>query len=144
MPANQIAELTRELRQFQVEKENIRRIVGQFGGTEFLRREKIATIIFIVLLTLLFIADISRHVFGLDVPLPPLFSIEIGILLVSFKVIWMVHNQTRVEHFQFWILNAIEFRIDQISKRLYSIEKQISKAQNVEADEAEPEPGMFE
>ena len=46
-----------------------------------------------------------------DIPLPPLFSIEIGLLLVSIKIIWMIHKQMKVERFQFWILNLIEYRI---------------------------------
>ena len=42
---------------------------------------------------------------------------------MSIKIIWMVHNQTRVEHFQFWMLNAIEFRINELARDLRNIEK---------------------
>lgn len=137
MSTDQITELTEELRQFQSEKEKIRRIVGQIGGTGSRRREKVVTVIFVVLLVLLFVADVSRHVLGIAVPLPPLFSLEVGVLLVSVKIIWMVHNQTRVEHFQFWILNSIEFRIDQMSNRLHDIERHVLKTQNGEQNVAE-------
>ena len=50
-------------------------------------------------------------------------TLEIGVLLVSVKIIWMIHKQTKVEHFQFWILNSIEFRLNAISKKLTQIEK---------------------
>ncbi len=122
MRSDQIAELTEDLKQFQAEKEKVRKIVGQIGGTGSPKREKVVTTVFAGLLLLLFAADISRHLLGISVPLPPLFSLELGILLVSIKIIWMIHNQTRVEHFQFWILNSLEFRIDQISNRLDDIE----------------------
>jgi cell division protein FtsL len=127
MQNNDINELTEELERFQAEKEKIRRIVGQVGGKGSGRRERIITAIFIVMLALLFVADVARHLLDIDVPLPPLFSLEIGVLLVSIKIIWMIHNQTRVEHFQFWILNSIEFRIDQMSNRLSDLEKRIKE-----------------
>ena len=122
MADDKIQELTEELRQFQEEKEKIRCVVGQIGGKVSGRREKIITIVFVILLIFLFGADIAIHMFDLTLPLPPLFSVCVGILLVSLKIIWMIHNQTRMEHFQFWILNSIEFRIDQIAKRLRDLE----------------------
>ncbi|HPN85173.1 MAG TPA: hypothetical protein PK821_07560 [Victivallales bacterium] len=119
----QVAELKEELQHFQNEKEKIRRIVGQIGGNDSQGRERIITVIFITLLLLLLIFDVTRYVLSINLPLPPLFSIEVGILLVSIKIIWMIHKQTKVERFQFWILNSIEFRLGQISKRLSEIEK---------------------
>jgi len=32
-----------------------------------------------------------------------------------------------VEHFQFWILNSIEFRLNDISRRIEGIEKKVSR-----------------
>ncbi len=64
-----------------------------------------------------------------------MFSIEIGVLLVSLKIIWMMHKQTKVEHFQFWILNSIEFRLNDMSKKIEKIRKelkdQIKKTRNL-------------
>ena len=122
MPNNQIAELTEELKQFQAEKEKIRVIVGQIGGKGSGRRESIVTGVFIAFLAILFAGDVARHVLHISVPLPPLFSLEIAVLLVSIKIIWMIRKQTKVEHFQFWILNSIEFRIDQLSNRVRKME----------------------
>jgi len=129
-------DLTEELKQFQTEKEKIRRIVGQIGGKNSPRRDRAVTTAFVVLLLLLFIVDISRHLLGISVPLPPLFSVEIGVLLVSIKIIWMIHSQTRVEHFQFWILNSIEFRLEQMSNRLRTLEHRLGEAQHGEKDTA--------
>lgn len=45
-------------------------------------------------LIIIFSFDILRHIVGIDVPLPAVFSIELGILLVSAKIIWMIHKQS--------------------------------------------------
>ena len=50
-----------------------------------------------------------RDALGLTMPPALLFSIELGALLVSVKLVWMIHNQARVEHSQFWILNSLKW-----------------------------------
>ena len=120
-------ELAEELEQFQTEQEKIRQLVGQIGGRASLKREKHLTWIFAVALVLLFASDGCRHVFGIAIPLPPLFSIELGVLLVSVKIVWMIHKQSRVEHFQFWILHAIEFRINDMAKSLRRLEEELGR-----------------
>ena len=118
-------ELAEELRQFQEEKEKIRTIIGQIGGASSAKRQKLVAVIFVFALLVLFVLDVARHLLKIPVPLPPLFSIEIGILLVSIKIIMMIQKQSRVEHFEFWILNSIEFRVDQMSNRLRSVENHL-------------------
>jgi hypothetical protein len=123
--SREINDLTEDLKRFKAEKEKIRLVVGQIGGKMSPKGENLVNRAFIVLLIVLFLGDVARHFFKIHVPLPPLFSLEIGILLVSLKIIWMIRNQTRVEHFQFWMLTSIEFRLDQMSKRMRNIEKQV-------------------
>jgi hypothetical protein len=137
VPTDQITELAEELKRFQEEKERIRTIVGQIGGKSSRKRDRSITITFVVLLLILFAADVSRHMLGISIPLPPLFSLEVGVVLVSIKIIWMIHNQTRIEHFQFWILNSIEFRVDQMAKHLRSIENQFREMQDGEQGTSE-------
>ena len=113
--------LQEELEQYRKEKEKIRDLIGQIGGKASTRRDKIINIVFIAAICILFFMDTLRHVLGMDIPLPPLFSVELGLLLVSIKIIWMIYKQSKVEHFQFWILNSIEFRMNTISKQLYDL-----------------------
>jgi hypothetical protein len=87
----------------------------------------ILNISFIAAVVILFVLDTMRHILEIDIPLPPLFSIEIGLLLVSIKIIWMIRKQMKVEHFQFWILNSIEYRINDVSKKLKQIENLVKK-----------------
>ena len=125
----EIQNLKDELNSFRQEKEKIRRIMEQVGGARQTKQDAVINVIFITALALLFLGDIARHIFHLNVPLPTMFSIEIGVLLVSLKIIWMMHKQTKVEHFQFWILNSIEFRLNDMSKKIEKIRKEL-KDQN--------------
>jgi hypothetical protein len=114
--------LKEELEQFRREKEKIRALVGQIGGVESNKRDRVLNAVFLLAIAMLFLADVLRHVLQFDIPLPPLFSIELSVLLVSVKIIWMIHKQSRVEHFQFWILNSIEFRLNEITKSIRRLE----------------------
>ena len=115
--------LQEELRHFHEEREKIRAIVGQIGGNKVNWHDRIVNILFVVLIMGLLSLELLRHIFGAWSWMPSLFSLEIGVLLVSLKIIWMIHKQAKVEHFQFWILNSIEFRLNEIAKRLMNIEK---------------------
>ncbi|MFC1467519.1 hypothetical protein ACFLQY_02340 [Verrucomicrobiota bacterium] len=119
----EIDELKAELKKFHAEKEKIRAIMGQVGGKHSAKRDHIVTGVFIVLIAILFILDLGHHIFHWKVPIPPLFSIAVGVLLVSIKIIMMIHKMTKVDHFQFWILNSIEFRVDQVNSRMRKLEK---------------------
>jgi hypothetical protein len=117
--------LEAELEHFRQEKAKVRHLVGQIGGKANARRDRIINVLFVTAIVLLFSLDLMRHIFGLSIPLAPLLSIELGLLLVSLKIIWMIHRSLKVEHFQFWILNSIEFRLNDISRRIESIEKRV-------------------
>ena len=119
-------ELIEELEQFRKEKERIRMLVGQIGGKHSQKHDRYMNIGFILAMVILFLLDILRHVFHINVPLPQMFSIELAVLLVSIKIIWMIHKGTKVEHFLFWVLNSIEFRLNDLSKHIREIEKQLS------------------
>ncbi|MFC1682957.1 hypothetical protein ACFL0G_01950 [Candidatus Zixiibacteriota bacterium] len=117
--------LKEELEHFRLEKEKVRKLVGQIGGKASLKRDRTLNALFILAIATLLILDFMRHLMDFSVPLPPLFSIELGVLLVSIKIIWMIHRSMKVEHFQFWILNSIEFRLNDISRRMKGIEEKI-------------------
>lgn len=118
--------LLEELEQFRKEKERIRMLVGQIGGKHSQRHDHLVNIGFILAMVILFLLDVSRHMFHMNIPLPQMFSVELAVLLVSIKIIWMIHKGTKVEHFQFWVLNSIEFRLNDLSKHIREIEKKLS------------------
>ncbi len=118
--------LMEELEQFRKEKERIRLLVGQIGGVQSQRRDHVINILFIFALVLLCSFDFLRHVFHLRIALPQTFLLEVAVLLISVKIIWMIHKGTKVEHFQFWVLNSIEFRLNDIARHIREIEKKLS------------------
>ncbi|MBS3820622.1 MAG: hypothetical protein GVY16_11230 [Planctomycetes bacterium] len=119
-----IAALEAELSHFREEKEKVRRIIGEIGGKESNDRDRYINVAFVFMLLVLLAVDVLRHYFvdAFDW-FPPLISLEVGVLLVSLKIIWMIHKQAKVEHFQFWILNSIEFRLTELSRRLSNVER---------------------
>ena len=120
--------LQEELEQFRREKEQIRAIVGQIGGVQASRRDLVVNVVFIGAIVVLFALDVLRHLLGFHIPLPPMFSIELGVLLVSIKIIWMIYRQGRVEHFQFWILSSIEFRLNDLAKQMRQMQDQVAES----------------
>jgi len=116
--------LQQDLERFQREKEHIRAVIGQIGDVGATRRDRVVNIAFIVAVAFLFVLDVVRHLLDIPIPLPPMFFIGLGVLLVSIKIVWMIHQRTKVEHFQFWILSSIEFRLDHLARRIRQFDDQ--------------------
>ena len=111
--------LREELEHYKAEKEKIRNIVGQIGGATSHRRIVVINIAFLVIVVSAFVFDLLRHLMKWEIPLlPPLLLLEVAVLMVSLKIIWMIHKQSKVDHFQFWILNSIEFQMNMLSRRI--------------------------
>jgi hypothetical protein len=116
--------LRQELDHYRSEKDRIRKVIGQIGGTTSKRQDRLINIVFLVVVLGLFVFDILRELTGFTLPTIPRFlSMELALLLVSLKIIWMIHRQSKVDHFQFWVLNSIEFQINMMSKRLKELEE---------------------
>ena len=116
--------LRQELEHYRNEKDRIRKVIGQIGGATSKRQDRAINAIFLVVVLGLFTFDIVRAFTGLGLPrIPRFLSMELALLLVSLKIIWMIHRQTKVDHFQFWVLNSIEFQINMMSKRLKELEE---------------------
>jgi len=121
--------LREELEHYKAEKERIRDIVGQIGGRTGRRRRLVINAVFLLLVVTAFAVDVLRSVAGWSIPhLPPLLLLEIAVLLVSLKIIWMIHTQSKVDHFQFWILNSIEFQINMLSRRIGDLSQAVQVA----------------
>jgi len=127
MQDQEIKRLQDELAQFKKEKEQIKMIIGGIGGKHIQKQDKMLNCLFVGIIVILFIVDFSRHVLGFHVPVAPLLTIELGVMIVSVKIIWMMHKQMKVEHFQFWILSSIEYRVNDIAKKVMKIEKSLKE-----------------
>ncbi|MFQ3620524.1 MAG: hypothetical protein SNJ78_06215 [Spirochaetales bacterium] len=114
-------ELLEEIKEFNRERDRIRRLIGEIGGAKYSKRDNIINIVFLAIILLFFISEIITQW------LPTFISIELGILLVSIKIVWMIHAQQKYNHFVFWVLNTIEFRTNDLAIKLRSIEKKIDE-----------------
>ena len=65
--------LERELEHFRTEKEKIRNVVGQIGGKDSAKKDHIINFVFFVTFICVFIFDIIRHLYKIQMPLPPCF-----------------------------------------------------------------------
>lgn len=109
-------ELEEELREFKYEKERVREIVGQIGGKKSQKLNTTINIVFLVVVLFVFSLGTIFHMIDYTI------SLEIGLLLLSLKIAWMIRKQEKVNHFQFWVLTSLEFRQNEISKKINSLD----------------------
>lgn len=109
-------QLKEEFKEFLKDKEEIREIIGNISGSNNSQYKLISglffSIVLILLITGIFLGEISLTTTLLLIAI-------VGI----FKIIWMLQQSSKSMHFQFWILNSLEIRINDIDKREKKIEK---------------------
>lgn len=109
-------QLKEEFKEFLKDKEEIREIIGSISGINNSQYKLISglffSIVLILLVTGVFLGEISLMTTLLLITI-------VGI----FKIIWMLQQSSKSMHFQFWILNSLEIRINDIDKREKKIEK---------------------
>ncbi len=114
-------ELQKQLNEYVQEKERVRAIIGQIGGTSHTKRDLYINIVFLIIVVSLFVLGAVFET------IPVILSLELGVLLVSLKIAWMIHEQSKVNHFQFWVLTTVEFKINELSSKIQNLEKHIHK-----------------
>ncbi len=112
-------ELLGEIEEFEREREQLKEVLGRIGGRNFSKKDNWINIGFLILILVLFVLELTTHF------LPRLISLELGVLLVSIKIVFMIHSQQKVNHFQFWILNSIEYRMNDISKMVRKMDHRL-------------------
>jgi hypothetical protein len=116
--------LREELEHYRAEKERIRQIVGQIGGQPSLRRTRLLNAVLLTAVVVLFLLDIARELFGLFAGvIPPFVLLEVAVFMLSLKIVWMIHLQMKLHHFQFWILNSLDFQVNELSRRMRVLER---------------------
>jgi hypothetical protein len=120
--------LLQELERYRTEKDRIRRVLGQIGGVSNPSKDRIINILFLSVVVVLFVFDLVRELLQLELGgFPHFLSTQLALFLISLKIVWMIHRQTRVDHFQFWILHSIEFQINLIAQRLQTLENAVPR-----------------
>jgi len=108
----ELDDLKQELEHFQKEKERVRTIIGRIGGVPT-QHTKIINVVFLVVVIVAFGLSLIFHnsMIGLAMS-------ELGVAAISIKLLMLINNQGRVNHFQLWILSAIEWRLDELRREI--------------------------
>lgn len=113
---NEVDDLKRALEHFQQEKERVRAIIGKIGGVPRFRMKLVNVIFITVILVSLGLSIIGDEQVRL-------LMIELATVTLSAKIIYMIHLQMRQNHFQFWILSSIEWRVNEIIMHIKQSQK---------------------
>ena len=115
-PEEEINDLKQELENFLKEKERVRAIIGKIGGVPKYQT-KLINVIFVVVI----VASVVGSLIGGEQL--RLLMIELATVTLSAKIIYMIHLQMRVNHFQFWILSSLEWRINEGMRHIKELKK---------------------
>ncbi len=114
---DEIHDLKEELEKFKLEKERVRAIVGKIGGVPA-AQTKIINIVFAVLIA----AFLLVSVVGGEKIRPVM--LELTIVALSAKIVFLIHLQSKVNHFQLWVMSAIEWRMNEMMKIVRTLAKE--------------------
>ena len=110
MIEEEMEDLRRELEHFQQEKERVRAIVGKIGGVPTFNI-KLFNIVFIAIMIITLLVSLFSGTLRL-------LMIELATVALALKILYMMHCQSKVNHFQLWMQSSIEWRINEIMKLL--------------------------
>jgi ABC-type multidrug transport system fused ATPase/permease subunit len=113
---DEISDLKQALENFEQEKERVRAIIGKIGGVPQFHTKLINALFIVIIIVAgtisIFSGDRLR-----------LLMVELTTVMLSVKIIYMIHIQMRVNHFKFWILSAIEWRINEMTVQIKQLIK---------------------
>ncbi len=111
---DELEDLKHELEHFQQEKERVRTILGKVGGMPKFQA-KIINIIFIVIIVISIVLSIvGKKEWQLHM-------VELATIALSLKIIYLIHLQMKVNHFQFWILSSLEWRLNEMMRLIKNL-----------------------
>jgi len=108
---NEIDDLKKELEHFQQEKERVRAIIGQIGGVPKFRTKLFNAIFIAIIVASVVVSIIAGEKLRL-------LMIELATVTLSLKIIYLIHCQMRINHFKFWILSSIEWRLTEMRREI--------------------------
>jgi hypothetical protein len=113
---DELRDLREELEHFQQEKERVRAIIGKIGGVPRFRTRLMNAIFITIIVVSVLVSIFSGEKLRL-------LMIELATITLSAKIIYLIHCQMRINHFEFWILSSLEWRLTEINKTLKKLTK---------------------
>ncbi len=114
---DEIHDLKEELEKFKLEKERVRAIVGKIGGIPAVQTKIINIIFTVSIVVFLFVSVVGGEKYR------PV-MLELTIVALSAKIVFLIHLQSKVNHFQLWVMSAIEWRMNEMMKIVKSLAKE--------------------
>lgn len=111
---DEIGDLKKELENFQKEKDRVRAIIGKIGGVPKFRTKLINILFIVVIVTSVVVSVIAGEKWRF-------LMIELAMVALSVKIIYLIHCQMRINHFKFWILSSLEWRLNEMMKLIKQI-----------------------
>jgi hypothetical protein len=112
---DELEDLKQELEHFQEEKERVRDIIGKIGGVPRFHT-RIINVTFVAII----VASVVLSIFAEKLRV---LMIELATITLSAKIIYLIHCQMRINHFQFWILSSLEWRLNEIMRIIKKLQK---------------------
>jgi len=113
---SELKDLKEELEHFQQEKERVRAIIGKIGGIPKFRTKLINALFVAVIAISVVLSLIGGEKLRM-------LMIEVATITLSLKIIYLIHCQVRVNHFEFWILSSLEWRLNEMMKHIKQLKK---------------------
>ena len=113
---DELEDLKQELEHFQQGKERVRAIIGKIGGVPKFRTKLVNAVFILVIVASVVISVLTDEKWRL-------LMIELATVALSLKIIYLIHCQMRINHFKFWILTSIEWRINEMMRHIKRLEK---------------------
>ena len=107
-PQDEISDLRQALESFKQEKEQVRAIIGKIGGMPSFHTKLINVVFIAVILVSGVVSVVSEDL--------RLLMVELTMVMLSVKIIYLMHCQMRVNHFKIWVLSSIEWRINELTR----------------------------
>ena len=114
---DEISDLKQALESFEQEKERVRAIIGKIGGVPSFNAKLVNAVFVAVIVAAAVVSVIGGDKWRL-------LMVELTTVMLSVKIIYLIHCQMRVNHFKFWILSAIEWRVSEVMVHIKRLQKQ--------------------
>lgn len=113
---DELKDLKEELEHFQQEKERVRAIIGKIGGVPIFRTKLINAIFITVITVSVVLSIVGGEKWRV-------LMIELATITLSAKIIYLIHCQMRINHFEFWILSSLEWRLTELMRHVRQLKK---------------------
>ena len=112
----ELQELRHELEDYQKEKEQVRQILGGVGGAPTFKTKWFNIAFGSAVAVFFAISLVSQGKLQM-------LMIELATVAISIKIMYLIHCQDKVNHFKFWVLSSIEYRLNEAIKLIKKLDR---------------------